>query len=277
MTDFLYRMQQRNERAKQSRRQLADRVKDITSALADGIIILTPDRELEWWNPAAEKLLGLVKQDRGQSMTNLVRDPRFVVFIQSDALPSPLELSSPEDPTRTLLFTAATFGDGNIILVVQDITRLRNLEQMRQDFVANISHELRTPLTVLSGYIETLQDNADQLPRGWAKALLQMGQQTERLNALANDLVMLSQLESNRKPPRGHPSCWISYCNRLPKMPAWWLVIITLSKQTVPPTPPSKGNTRNFTAPSRILYSMPSSTIRQACASKYAAFTPHRI
>ena len=205
MTDFLYRMQQRNERAKQSRRQLAERVKDITSALADGIIILTPDRELEWWNPAAEKLLGLVKRDRGQSMTNLVRDPRFVVFIQSDALPPPLELSSPEDPTRTLLFTAATFGDGNIILVAQDITRLRNLEQMRQDFVANISHELRTPLTVLSGYIETLQDNADQLPRGWAKALLQMGQQTERLNALANDLVMLSQLESNRKPPSRAP------------------------------------------------------------------------
>ena len=201
MTDYLYRMQQRNERAKQSRRQLSERVRNITSALDDGIMTLSPDRVLEWWNPAAESLLGLEKTDRGQSIINVVRDPRFVAFIQHRNLPLPLELSSPEDPSKTLMFTAAEFGDGNIILVVQDITRLRNLEQMRQDFVANISHELRTPLTVLSGYIETLQDNSDGLPTGWQKALVQMDQQTDRLNALANDLVMLSQLESNRKPP----------------------------------------------------------------------------
>jgi len=201
MTDHLYRMQQRNERATHSRRQLSERVRNITSALADGIMTLTPDRVLEWWNPAAESLLGLEKTDRGQSIINVVRDPRFVAFIQHRNLPLPVELSSPEDPSKTLMFTAAEFGDGNIILVVQDITRLRNLEQMRQDFVANISHELRTPLTVLSGYIETLQDNSDSLPTGWQKALMQMDQQTDRLNALANDLVMLSQLESNRKPP----------------------------------------------------------------------------
>ncbi|TNE79665.1 MAG: phosphate regulon sensor histidine kinase PhoR [Gammaproteobacteria bacterium] len=205
MTDYLYRMQQRNERAKQSRRQLSERVRNITSALPDGIMTLTPDRVLEWWNPAAESLLGLEKHDRGQSIINIVRDPRFVAFIQHRELPPPVELSSPEDPSRTLMFSAAVFGDGNIILVVQDITRLRNLEQMRQDFVANISHELRTPLTVLSGYIETLQDNCDALPGSWKKALDQMDQQAERLNALANDLVMLSQLESNRKPPPRTP------------------------------------------------------------------------
>jgi two-component system phosphate regulon sensor histidine kinase PhoR len=201
MSDYLYRMQQRNERAKQSRRDLSDRVRNITSALADGILTLRSDRVLEWWNPASEQLLGLEKSDKGQSIINLVRDPRFVAFIQSTKLSPPLELSSPEDPTKTLLFSAAEFGEGDIILVVQDITRLRHLEQMRQDFVANISHELRTPLTVLSGYTETLQDNADDLPKGWKKALDQMEQQTARMSALANDLVMLSQLESTRTPP----------------------------------------------------------------------------
>jgi len=205
MTDYLYRMQQRNDRAKQSRRQLSERVRSITSALPDGIMTLSPDRVLEWWNPAAETLLGLQKGDRGQSIINIIRDPRFVAFIQHRELPPPVELSSPEDPSRTLMYSAAEFGSGNIILVVQDITRLRNLEQMRQDFVANISHELRTPLTVLSGYIETLQDNSDDLPASWGRALDQMEQQAERLNALANDLVMLSQLESNRKPPPRTP------------------------------------------------------------------------
>ncbi|MEH6468898.1 MAG: phosphate regulon sensor histidine kinase PhoR [Porticoccus sp.] len=203
MGDSLYRMQKRNERAKQSRRNLSERVRNITSALADGILTLSVDRVLEWWNPAAEQLLGLKKSDRGQSIINLVRDPRFVTFIQNQALDTPLELTSPENPSKTLLFTAAEFGDGDIILVVQDITRLRNLEQMRQDFVANISHELRTPLTVLSGYTETLQDSLQSgdkdLPVHWKKALDQMQQQTDRMNALTNDLVMLSQLESTQE------------------------------------------------------------------------------
>lgn len=209
MGDSLYRMQKRNERAKQSRRNLSDRVRNITGALADGILTLSADRVLEWWNPAAEQLLGLKKSDRGQSIINLVRDPRFVAFIQNQTLNSSLELTSPEDPTKILIFTAAEFGDGNVILVAQDITRLRNLEQMRQDFVANISHELRTPLTVLSGYTETLQDSLQSgnkdLPSHWKKALDQMQQQTDRMNALANDLVMLSQLESPREPAPSAP------------------------------------------------------------------------
>src|SRR5690606_25216191 len=77
-----------------------------------------------------------------------------------------------------------------------DITRLRHLEEMRKEFVANISHELRTPLTVLVGYLETLQMNTDSLPPHWQKALTQMDQQTRRLSSLADDLVMLSRLES---------------------------------------------------------------------------------
>jgi len=212
MADYLYRMQQRNERAKQSRKNLSERVRNITSALSDGILTLNSDRELEWWNPASKKLLGLKKGDRGQSIINLVRDPRFVAFIQNESLAQPQELTSPEDPTKTLLFSAAEFGEGDVILVVQDITRLRNLEQMRQDFVANISHELRTPLTVLSGYTETLQDSADDLPKGWKKALDQMQQQTARMNALANDLVMLSQLESTQTPP---PKTAVDLCSLL--------------------------------------------------------------
>lgn len=209
MGDSLYRMQKRNERAKQSRRNLSERVRNITSALTDGILTLSADRVLEWWNPAAEQLLGLKKSDRGQSIINLVRNPQFVTFIQNQTLDTPLELTSPENSSKTLLFTAAEFGDGDIILVVQDITRLRNLEQMRQDFVANISHELRTPLTVLSGYTETLQDSLQSgdkdLPSHWKKALDQMQQQTDRMNALANDLVMLSQLESTQEPSPNTP------------------------------------------------------------------------
>ena len=79
-----------------------------------------------------------------------------------------------------------------------DVTRMNNLEQMRKDFVDNISHELRTPLTVLSGYIETFTDQEDLNPR-WKRAFDQMQSQTRRMNALVNDLLLLSRLENNKK------------------------------------------------------------------------------
>ncbi|OBX35337.1 phosphate regulon sensor protein PhoR [Halomonas elongata] len=79
--------------------------------------------------------------------------------------------------------------------MARDITRLHRLEQMRRDFVANVSHELRTPLTVLSGYLETYGDMADQLPGRMGRGFEQMRSQTTRMQNLVNDLLLLSRLE----------------------------------------------------------------------------------
>mgnify|MGYP002632072130 CR=1 FL=1 len=205
MADHLYRMQQRNERAKRGRKELSGRVGQITAALPDAILTLSAERILEWWNPSAVKILGLKESDRGQSIVNIVRDPRFVAFIEGPLLSTQLELAISENPKRTVLFSAAMFGQGEIFLVVRDISRLKHLEQVRQDFLGNISHELRTPLTVLSGYTETLLDTQEGLPRAWKKALEQMQEQTSRMTCLANDLVMLSQLESAEVPASKTP------------------------------------------------------------------------
>lgn len=196
ISDQLYRLQKRSLRSQQSLKSLSIRVQKITSALADGILILDSENTLEWWNPAAEKLLSLRSDDREQVITNLIRDPRFVEFILQSDFPKPLEITAPGNKNVTLMFSAARFGKDEIVLVVRDITRLRNLETMRKEFVGNISHELRTPLTVISGYIETLESMSDQLPGPFQRALEQMHHQTNRMSNLANDLVMLSKLES---------------------------------------------------------------------------------
>ena len=201
ISDQLYRMQQQNRRARDLQRAMLARTKSITTALDEGLLLLNANRELDWWNPAAETLLKLQKTDRHQSIINLIRTPAFVTYIQGKKFKKPVEIAAPDNSQRKLLFSAATFDQDNIALVVQDITQLRNMEQMRTDFVANISHELRTPLTVISGYIETLQANNDSLPKAWHKALDQMEQQTRRMSTLANDLVMLSQLESMEEKP----------------------------------------------------------------------------
>jgi len=200
MANSLYRMQQRNIRTDRRRKNLSDRVGQVTSALPDAIVTLSSERVLQWWNPSAIKILGFKDSDKGQSIVNIVRDPRFIAFIERPDISTQLELKAAHDQSRTVMFSATTFGEGEIILVARDITRLKHLEQMRQDFLANISHELRTPLTVLSGYTETLMDNTKSVPNTWVKALSQIQEQTNRMIYLADDLVMLSQLESTTVP-----------------------------------------------------------------------------
>jgi len=203
ISDHLYRLRQRITRHRQDHLNLVTRIRRITDALDEGILILDADRSLEWWNPAAGRLLGLQRRDQGESIINLVRTPAFVAFIRDGRFAEPVELEAPNHPGRLLQFNANHFGTNEVALVVQDITRLRQLERLRTEFVANISHELRTPLTVLTGYLETLRETAADQPAPWRQAIAQMSEQTRRLTLLTEDLVTLSRLEST--PPPAHP------------------------------------------------------------------------
>lgn len=195
ISDYVYRQRQKNHTSEASRRTLTERIVRLTAALDEGIVILARNGALEWYNTAAATLLKLRKEDRGKPITNLVRDPMFRRFIRRQNFDHTLELLAADDCT-SLLFSGALFGQGETVLVIRDVTRLRQLENMRKDFVANISHELRTPLTVLSGYLEALADSSGNLSPAWQRALHSMMQQTQRMNALSNDLLMLSHMES---------------------------------------------------------------------------------
>lgn len=197
ISNQLYRLQKRNELAKNNFRALLIRLRKVTNALDEGLIVLDADRCLDWWNPAAADFLGLRDNDRFLPIINLIRAPVFVSFMRKGRFDQPVECVAPGNQQRILKFSAKVFGRDEVALVIQDITRIRNLEDTRKDFVANISHELRTPLTVLTGYIETLQSAAPaELSPMWLKVLAQMAQQTGRMNLLTEDLMMLSRLES---------------------------------------------------------------------------------
>jgi two-component system phosphate regulon sensor histidine kinase PhoR len=87
-------------------------------------------------------------------------------------------------------------GNGRL-LIARDMSQTVKLQKMRRDFVANVSHELRTPLTVIHGYLETF--NQDSSPEMWSTALPVMREQTQRMNAMISDLLVLSQLEMDEK------------------------------------------------------------------------------
>jgi two-component system phosphate regulon sensor histidine kinase PhoR len=87
------------------------------------------------------------------------------------------------------------------VIVLNDVTRLRKLEQLRREFVANVSHELRTPITSIRGFVETMIDS-DTDPKQQKKFLEIISRQTDRLSALIEDLLTLSRIEEGQQLPR---------------------------------------------------------------------------
>ncbi|ODC05548.1 phosphate regulon sensor histidine kinase PhoR [Terasakiispira papahanaumokuakeensis] len=196
--DQLYHRQKRQQRAQGRLQTVINRVQDSSEALRDGVITLDSEGNLEWWNSAAEKMLGLrAAEDRGQPITHLLRDPRFIEYFEMRRYQEPLILPSPILDGIQLEFQITLYGEDNRLIMLRDVTRLKRLEQMRQDFVANVSHELRTPLTVLSGYLETFSDYSQDLPPRWQRGLELMRQQSVRMEHLVNDLLTLSRLETS--------------------------------------------------------------------------------
>ncbi|ENV07027.1 phosphate regulon sensor kinase PhoR [Acinetobacter sp. CIP 102637] len=191
---------QRQERIVQAEMVgLIDRAQSSLVALAEAVVLIDDQHQIEWWNPAAEKLLGISPLDRGRNLLAILRQPKFIEYFKhSDQAPDGIRLQVKMDEEHYVQVKLTRFGGESRLLVAYDITRMHNLEQMRKDFVDNISHELRTPLTVLSGYIETFTDQDDITPR-WKRAFTQMQSQTKRMNALVNDLLLLSNLENNKK------------------------------------------------------------------------------
>lgn len=204
--DSIYHLQRRDQRVRGRLQAVIDRVQESTAALKDAVIMLDSEGNLEWWNRAAETLLGLkTPQDSGQPVTNLVRHPRFKEYFAQANYAEPLEIPSPVNDRLRIQMLITRYGNNEHLMLVRDVTRLHLLEQMRKDFVANVSHELRTPLTVICGYLETLLDNVEEVNPRWVRALQQMHQQGGRMQTLLNDLLLLAKLEATDYPSDNQP------------------------------------------------------------------------
>ncbi|TCK03510.1 PAS/PAC sensor signal transduction histidine kinase [Marinobacterium mangrovicola] len=196
LLDQLARRHKRGLAREQRLQSVISRFQQCTAALSDAIVIIDRENHLEWWNRAAGKLLGIDDRDRGKSIFNIIRDPRFIRYYRKGLYQESLQLVSPSNHDMHLQYQINRFGDDDRVLVARDVTRLVKLEQTRQDFVANASHELRTPLTVISGYLETFLDQ--EMPRPLQRGMSQMQQQAKRMESLVADLLLLSRLEATQ-------------------------------------------------------------------------------
>ena len=195
----IYTLQKRNKNQKIKLASALTRFQDAASAMPDGMLIMTQDGKIEWFNQAAKRLLGLkTAQDIGQPLINLIRYPAFKLFVESeDYHDDGIEILSPADEMLRIQIRIVPYGKGKTLLVARDVTRISQLEQVRRHFVANISHELRTPLTVLTGYMETMLDDDKMAQNAWREPLQQMYLQTSRMEGIVKDLLLLTRLENH--------------------------------------------------------------------------------
>jgi two-component system phosphate regulon sensor histidine kinase PhoR len=192
------------QHARQLDKQIAKResgTQTIFSAMQDGLLVVDSGRRLILANETFRKLFGLTQIPAGATLLEIVRDPTLDRLI-ADALRA-------REPRRSELFVADSQIELNAVptrneagettgavILFHDITQLKQLDQIRSDFVANVSHELRTPLSILRGYIETLREHPKLSRQEFSRVLEVMERHSERLGLLVEDLLTLAQLES---------------------------------------------------------------------------------
>jgi two-component system phosphate regulon sensor histidine kinase PhoR len=164
------------------------------SAMPEGALVVNQyNGSIIWSNKTAKRMLGL---HPGKDDDNLFKlfDSKVKAWFQEQQSEQPLlNIPAPIDSEIYLDFFLLPYTSENSLLVLRDSTKMRRLEQMRSDFVANVSHELRTPLTVIHGYLELIEQ-VD--PSELQNIILEMQKQSRRMNTLVEDLLNLSRLES---------------------------------------------------------------------------------
>lgn len=172
-------------------------------ALPDGVVVFNRHRQIDGLNAQAAAHFNLnPATDRGQPLTNLIRQPEMVSYLGAGQFDEPLLLQNDLHKGQTLQVQVIPYGDDQNLLISRDISQLERLENMRRDFVANVSHELKTPLTVVSGFVEMLVDDFDAYPREDALHYLRLVQeQSGRMQHLIDDLLTLSALETGSLTP----------------------------------------------------------------------------
>ncbi|KQW50744.1 MULTISPECIES: phosphate regulon sensor histidine kinase PhoR [unclassified Roseateles] len=204
------------ERAVARGRLELDQFLSAIEASPNGVLMLDSHEQIVWCNRVAADHFSLDPQrDLRQRITNLVRAPAFVAYLQAGNFAEALVLGNGRGP-GTLSIIVREYGEGMRLVLSLDITERVRSEAMRRDFVANVSHEIRTPLTVLSGFIETMHS----LPLTAVereRVLVLMNQQTQRMQTLVADLLTLAQLEGS---PRPAPDRWVSLDSMLLRIAA---------------------------------------------------------
>ncbi|MGO0122345.1 two-component system histidine kinase PnpS [Desulfothermobacter acidiphilus] len=179
-----------------------EQLQAILSSLDEAVLALDAEDRISLANRAVHNLFGLEpEQATGKAILEVVRDHRLeelVYQVREAGVPADREITLLFPQPRIFRVKVSPLSSNQVMVVLREVTRERQLERMRRDFVANVSHELRTPLTAIKGFVEALQDGALEDEETAREFLQIIATETERLIHLVEDLLKLSRLESRQ-------------------------------------------------------------------------------
>lgn len=174
----------------------SEQFKAASMLIPDAIVSLDKRDNIEWFNPISKNMLAMRHQDIGCKIESVIRQPEFIQYLRRGQFDKALTLTAIQHQSRTFEVRIFSYFEDHKLIVVRDITELYQLAQIRRDFIANASHELRTPLTVLRGYLEVMIDTPGSHQNAWQVPLQHMETQAHRMQAIIEDLLALSTIES---------------------------------------------------------------------------------
>src|SRR6059058_4405966 len=181
----------------------AAEVRAVLSALTDGLLVVDSTQHILICNPAFEKLYGQSPIAAGTPLLDVIRDSDVIEPIRAaldQARPGGAEVSAPDRKKQLQVtvvpITGQDGGASGVVALFHDISRLKQVDEIRRDFVANVSHELRTPLSIFHGNLETLLEPGGLDEDETRHTYEVMKRHSDRLNLLVNDLLSLARLES---------------------------------------------------------------------------------
>jgi len=178
----------------------------VLSSMVEGVVAIDTEERVLSMNDAARSVLQVEDSDKpDQKIDQLINNSDFQNLakqVLTSRHPIQAEVVIPGDVESFLQTNGTPLRDPlgrplGALLVFHDITRLRKLENMRRDFVANVSHELKTPITSIKGFVETLLDGALNNPKDSKRFLEIIAKQSDRLTSIIEDLLSLSRLEQD--------------------------------------------------------------------------------
>ena len=209
LNQLLRTLQSMNTRLQDIVEKLQHKSAELESIIAhmlNGLIAVDGQLHVVQMNGAAKHMLGVTGNVEGKHVLEATGNSRLEAGLQ-EAMEHE-ELFTLELPVRAaprhrlirLYISPLEHEDESIgaVALLEDITELRNLEQMRTDFAANVTHELKTPLTSIRGFVETLQAGAIEDPEMAKRFLDIISMETDRLSRLINDVLSLSSMENGR-------------------------------------------------------------------------------
>lgn len=199
-------LQRQREQYENAERHERGRVERLLDTMIEGMVVIDAERRLVLANRAAEEMFHFSRMMAGGSLLEAIRHHEVATLARRAVIEDePIQHEIRVDYPQVKLIQVSAVGlrarsgeRTGAVLVFHDITRLRQLESVRQDFVANVSHELRTPLSLIKSATETLIDGAQENREVTTRFLQIIDKHASRLTVLIDDLLLLARLDSGR-------------------------------------------------------------------------------